>query len=188
MFMRTYTQNVALLSQKHHWNILTMKDALVLFCGCLQMRNVLSSTMKARMQTTARLHASIRDRASMAWLMVTHSATTNATAEKEKMYERGQFVDLRDKEICGQQMVLECLRNKKPQVLQLCLPCVPVIIVKVVTLLEVDELGDDGGFRKPNLVFGSLICRSVSLDGPSWYLDWKKKSVSHTLSFAQYSR
>lgn len=44
----------------------------------------------------------------------------------------------------------------------------------VVTALEVDELGDDGGFRMPNLVFDSRICRSVSSDGPTWYLDCKK--------------
>lgn len=74
-----------------------MKDALVEFCGCLKMRKVLSSRMSPRMQTVTILHASIRARASMAWDRVTHSATKLATAEEEKMNERGQFVDQKDK-------------------------------------------------------------------------------------------
>lgn len=69
-----------------------MKDALVAFCGCLQMRKMLTSRMKTRMETVTTLQASIRARASMAWLRVTQSATTHATAEKEKMNKRDQFV------------------------------------------------------------------------------------------------
>lgn len=60
-----------------------MKDALEVFCGCLQMRKVLSSTKEARAQTTTRLHASKLARASKASVRVTHSAVTHITEEKD---------------------------------------------------------------------------------------------------------
>lgn len=59
-----------------------MKDALVAFCGCLQMSKVLTTTTRTRMQTITMLHASTRARASRAWVKVTHSATRHATEEK----------------------------------------------------------------------------------------------------------
>lgn len=68
-----------------------MKDALVAFCGCLQMRKVLISTMEARTQISTRLHGSILDTASKAWVRVTHSPTTHATVQREtekKMQKR----------------------------------------------------------------------------------------------------
>lgn len=52
-----------------------------------------------------------------------------------------------------------------------CLPYAPLNTVKTVTVSEVVELGDDGGFRKPDLLFDSITFRSESSVGPSWYLD-----------------
>lgn len=52
-------------------------------------------------------------------------------------------------------------------------PYTPDTKVKSVTVLEVDGLGVDGGFRKPNLDLDSMIFRSVSSVGLSWYLDCK---------------
>lgn len=57
---------VCILELVGYTSNLTMKDALVEFCGCLQMRKVFSSTMKMRTETSTRLHASIRDTASKA--------------------------------------------------------------------------------------------------------------------------
>ncbi len=59
---------------------------------------------------------------------------------------------------------------------------VPETTVKIVTALEVDELGDDGDLRMPNLVFDFMICRSVSSDGPTWYLDCKKKKKMNNIN------
>lgn len=52
----------------------------------------------------------------------------------------------------------------------------PETIVRIVTVLEVAGVGDDGGLRKPNLAFDSMICRSVSSDGPTWYLDCEEET------------
>lgn len=51
------------------------------------------------------------------------------------------------------------------------LPYAPPTRIKIVTVREVAELGEDGGFRKLYLAFGSLICRSFSSDGLGWYLE-----------------
>lgn len=80
-----------------------MKDALLAFCGFLKMRKVLSSTIKPRMQTITILHASTRARAAMAWLRKTHSVIKHATAKEEKINERDQLMDQKDKAIVGQQ-------------------------------------------------------------------------------------
>lgn len=72
--------------------------------------------MKARTQTTTRLHASKLARASMASVRVTHSATTHATAEIKDENKRDQFVEQRDKGIFiskdSEKVKKECLRNK----------------------------------------------------------------------------
>lgn len=62
---------------------------------------------------------------------------------------------------------------------------VPDSTVKVVTVREVDELGDDGGLRKLNL-FDSMIFRSVSSDWSGWYLDLKDNK--YVMCSAQHFR
>lgn len=68
-----------------------MKDALLEFCGCLQMKKIIINRRQTRTQTSTKLHGSIRDRAPMARPSVTHNAITHATADKEKVNERDQF-------------------------------------------------------------------------------------------------
>lgn len=51
-----------------------------------------------------------------------------------------------------------------------CLPHAPFIPVKIVTAIEVDELGDDGGLRRLNFVFAPETSTHDLSDGPSWYL------------------
>ena len=48
----------------------------------------------------------------------------------------------------------------------------------MVTVLEEDELAAGGGLTKTNLGFDSMICSSVSSDGPSWYLDCKISNIN----------
>ena len=60
------------------------------------------------------------------------------------------------------------------------MPFVPDSMVRMVTLLEVDELGVDGGLKRLNLVFVSMIFRSESSDGSGWYLDFFLKDKDET--------
>lgn len=78
------------MGETHNQSVLTMNDALVLFCGCLQMRTTLMSSMRARMQTITMAHTSALTRASMARDRMTHSATTTTTGEREKLDKRNQ--------------------------------------------------------------------------------------------------
>lgn len=96
MLITSHAQNMGAIAP-HSGNFLTMKDALVVFCGCLQMRKVLSSTMKPRMQTVVIAHGSIETRSSMARFRVTHRPTIQATAEEEKMNKRHQFAEQKDR-------------------------------------------------------------------------------------------
>ena len=67
-----------------------MKVALVVFCGCLKMRKVQSSTMTPRMQTTAILHASFLARESKALVRMTHNPMRDAPEEEEKLKDRAK--------------------------------------------------------------------------------------------------
>lgn len=89
MFIGAYMENKGAVP--------TMKDALLAFCGFLKMRKALSSTIKLRMQTITIHHASIRTRAFMAWLRVTHSPTKHVTAEEEKMNDSDHLMDQKGK-------------------------------------------------------------------------------------------
>lgn len=62
------------------YNSLTMKEALVGFCGFLQIRTMLITKIRAKMQMSTRLHGSRLDTAPKAWLRMMHSATTHPTA------------------------------------------------------------------------------------------------------------
>lgn len=63
-----------------------------------------------------------------------------------------------------------------------CLPHTPFTTVKIVTVREVVELGDDGGFRGLNLLFGPTAFKSDSWVGPSWYLHHAKRTTVKLLS------
>ena len=61
------------------------------------MKKTMSTTATPRMQTSATLHGSTRDRAPRPRDRVTHSPITHATSEKEEMKERRRFVGQRGK-------------------------------------------------------------------------------------------
>lgn len=75
-----------------------MKDALVVFCGCQKMRNVLSSTMTPRMQTITILHASILAREFRALVRITHNATKHAAEEEEKLKDKANKLTVKKQE------------------------------------------------------------------------------------------
>lgn len=67
-----------------------MKDAFMLFCGCLQIKMVQISTTTPRRQMTTMLHTSVLTRASMAWVRMRHIPTMHATSvQRQEVLEVG---------------------------------------------------------------------------------------------------
>lgn len=155
------------------------------------MRKVLMSRTAPIMQVTTMIQGSFSFRAVNPLVKMTQSPTKHTTGKKEMWSQRWSATSQHWIGMSATKMknvlrwlfapickvlgsyqydnfqVLKQRLHWKNEVSHKCLPHSPFITVKTVTVREVIEFGDGGGFRRLNLLFAPIAFTSGSLVGPS---------------------